>query len=43
MPGPGTYDPNINKYRSISINKGPERFTTDLSYFPGPGEYNAKL
>ncbi|CAD8103006.1 unnamed protein product [Paramecium sonneborni] len=43
MPGPGAYDPNINQRRSISINKGPDRFSTESTFFPGPGEYNAQL
>ncbi|CAD8195473.1 unnamed protein product [Paramecium pentaurelia] len=43
MPGPGAYDPNIYKNRSISINKGPDRFSTESTFFPGPGEYNAQL
>ncbi|CAD8189846.1 unnamed protein product [Paramecium octaurelia] len=43
MPGPGAYDPNIYKNRSISINKGPDRFSTESTFIPGPGEYNAQL
>ncbi|CAD8200549.1 unnamed protein product [Paramecium octaurelia] len=42
MPGPGTYDPNLYKQRSISINKKPERFSTDSTFNPGPGEYFAQ-
>ncbi|CAD8120129.1 unnamed protein product [Paramecium sonneborni] len=39
--GFGIYNQNFYKQRSLSINKKPERFSTDLTFNPSPGNYQA--